>query len=820
MTTLINVNTNPSRRLLVPIVRCQIGEDVFLSGDGSLRSASVSLGEGERSSRCSFEIYDPDQRWAQKYLQASYEQGGLNSIGGGAPAAPGAAPTTIGATSGAPTSGAVVGNAAACEEAIVRECLRQGITDDNQIAYILGTAKHESANYATLTEYASGSQYEGRRDLGNVQAGDGQRFKGRGFVQVTGRSNYQKYSKILGKDFVANPQAMAAPDVSTFTLVHGMKTGTFTGARLDQYVGNGKADFYGARRTVNGTDRADLISGYAQNYKPKVAQLKQKVGGQTKPPVVAPPPKTEETPPVEIADKGCQIIISMGYQMDQMTHFTFIHQGTKFSGVDLNLTSFEGQSVRWLMTRRTKNSTYQNITLKQLAEKVAKSYGLTLEMKGDGPKFEFLDQTGITDYQLLQRECDRIGYRLYDQGKKLIIQSRGDIPLGFVLQYGVNMDSFEVHDQAQSDTGAGQAAMPTGDTATAAQPAESNATPTAETKTTLNPLTGQLDQKKKENKAASGLAGNSPPVAITGAAKPPIAPKLAQEPKKEEPKADTKGGQNAAAKASKAGEEVQNAEAPATEPDMQASASGAARVKGFPGSASFTTTEAALMITPDVPFISDGFEADFLNRVWSVDTVNHDYKGGGLKTTIRFYTPMAPKPGAAIAAAPGATATPGAPGAAQVQPTSGNPGKLANPMPGTPRGTPFDPAGRIRGRPHTGIDMSGGGGKPILASADGVVTHSGSKGGYGLSVEIKHNGSFAGWDTFYAHLRSLSVKMGQQVKRGQVVGLEGNTGASFGDHLHYEVRKGGAYVDPEVWICPPPSGTYGQGAGTPIRSRC
>jgi putative chitinase len=77
-------------------------------------------------------------------------------------------------------------------------------------AHFLSQLAHESAGFRTTTEFASGKAYEGRKDLGNTQPGDGVRFKGRGLIQVTGRANYAQMSKLLGQDFVADPKLAAA----------------------------------------------------------------------------------------------------------------------------------------------------------------------------------------------------------------------------------------------------------------------------------------------------------------------------------------------------------------------------------------------------------------------------------------------------------------------------------------------------------------------------------------------------------------------------------------------------------------------------------
>jgi putative chitinase len=83
------------------------------------------------------------------------------------------------------------------------------ITNTLRLTHFLAQCAHESGNWRYRTELASGAAYEGRKDLGNTQPGDGVKFKGRGYIQLTGRANYKSFSDFVGVDCVANPELVA-----------------------------------------------------------------------------------------------------------------------------------------------------------------------------------------------------------------------------------------------------------------------------------------------------------------------------------------------------------------------------------------------------------------------------------------------------------------------------------------------------------------------------------------------------------------------------------------------------------------------------------
>ncbi|MFA5527425.1 MAG: peptidoglycan DD-metalloendopeptidase family protein [Peptostreptococcales bacterium] len=128
-------------------------------------------------------------------------------------------------------------------------------------------------------------------------------------------------------------------------------------------------------------------------------------------------------------------------------------------------------------------------------------------------------------------------------------------------------------------------------------------------------------------------------------------------------------------------------------------------------------------------------------------------------------------------------------------------GVFAWPCPGyktitSPFGNRLHPILKVN-KLHTGTDFRVPSNSTIVAVNDGVVIHSNWLGGYGKTVMIDHGGGIV---TLYAHNNSLTVSLGEKVKKGQTIAKSGSTGQSTGPHLHFEVRVNGEYVDPMPYL--------------------
>lgn len=145
--------------------------------------------------------------------------------------------------------------------AIQAECRAQDLSLNTQIAYVLATTEWETAQTFLPVREAFWLSEDWRRQ--NLRYYP---YYGRGYVQLTWLTNYSKYSQILGVDLVNNPDLAMEPNIALFVLVHGFKTGTFTGRRIGDYINRTQTDFINARRCINGLDKAHEIAGLAERY--------------------------------------------------------------------------------------------------------------------------------------------------------------------------------------------------------------------------------------------------------------------------------------------------------------------------------------------------------------------------------------------------------------------------------------------------------------------------------------------------------------------------------------------------------------------------
>ena len=196
------------------------------------------------------------------------------------------------------------------------------------LAYDLGTCPIETGWTMQPIKEKGGAAYFAKmydirgdspakaRELGNLNPGDGIAFCGRGLVQLTGRANYRKATQrlralgllVTGLDLETNPDLAMHPDVAAPVLFIGTREGWFTGKKLSDYLGAGKADWKGARRIINGQDRAGEIALHAQafaaalkkaGYAPGAAVTKIPVPQVTAapiPPLVAPAARRSSDP--------------------------------------------------------------------------------------------------------------------------------------------------------------------------------------------------------------------------------------------------------------------------------------------------------------------------------------------------------------------------------------------------------------------------------------------------------------------------------------------------------------------------------------------
>ncbi len=136
--------------------------------------------------------------------------------------------------------------------------------DIRWIAYAFATVGHETAwTFQPINEYRAKPGTAGRANQDRYWLTG---YYGRGYVQLTWKANYEKAGKALGVDLVNRPELALEPEVAFWILVEGMHSGWFTGKKLGHYIKPGRADYVGARKIINGEDKAEQIAGYARAF--------------------------------------------------------------------------------------------------------------------------------------------------------------------------------------------------------------------------------------------------------------------------------------------------------------------------------------------------------------------------------------------------------------------------------------------------------------------------------------------------------------------------------------------------------------------------
>lgn len=135
--------------------------------------------------------------------------------------------------------------------------------DDRWLAYALATAFHETdQKMQAIEEYGKGRG----RSYGRPDPATGQTYYGRGLVQLTWKTNYEKMGKVFGADLVNNPDLVLGLALSVKIMFYGMEQGSFTGKKFSNYFNSKTEDWVNARRIINGTDKANLIAGYGRKF--------------------------------------------------------------------------------------------------------------------------------------------------------------------------------------------------------------------------------------------------------------------------------------------------------------------------------------------------------------------------------------------------------------------------------------------------------------------------------------------------------------------------------------------------------------------------
>lgn len=542
----------------------------------------VVLGQQDKASNCKIVISDPTGKVASDLIKHSVDTGGIKPLD---------VPlnTTTASTITVAGSGTALGNVATAGNGIVS---RGGIWTAELLAfadliaykevpeplgikgYYANNGNGSSLGYFPESEAqgqfppSAGTTYNVGRYQFNI--GDWKEAKGK-YASIKGYTPveqdmvmYYKLQRPSGKPQYDALKPLMAGDITTAITNAGREWASLPGSP------------YGQVQSGYTMDKAIAYYQERLAYFKGIVPTLPKAPEKTTPTPVTSPVTTDNDNSSQY--KGRKLIVTIGQQS-----FEYFHMGTKTT--EDGKTEIVGQGIRYVMSRRKRNSSYKQLSLKQLAEQVANKHGVKLSWLAPvNPTYDHIDQTGISDYQLLLRECKEVGLLMSESESVLTVKALANlVDTELTLEPGVNLISYSIEDKAIDTKSVDESGVGGQDNR----------------KVELDPKTGQLKVKAADIDIVP-TPGND----ITG----------------------------------KAASKVSGTLSPGQEGLTSVTQGQLKRVKGLPSTFIVPMDTRTLSLKPLDVLRTKGIPGEQLNRAWVVDKVTHDVVKS--TTGIECYSPI------------------------------------------------------------------------------------------------------------------------------------------------------------------------------------
>lgn len=403
-----------------------------------LVDVEVTLGQNEKSSNCTITLSDPTGEIAAGLINHSIKSGGIQQLPGSTAAPVSQLASPSGVTAGDGNVGVEAQGAAFTPQV-------KAFLDLIALREVGGVVGYKMSRewYFIAINGARFTEAEAQRPNPPYE-----RFtwtKAAGRYQIIPKTWDYIKSANPGKFNNFMPEAQDRAALWLMRKEYRNMTPYINAGNIRQAISNGRNEWTslpGAAEQQAGWTVDKALAYYEE-------RLRFYQGGAIALPVT---PKVEPEKPPEMTTapevtqdpiKGNKIIINWGEQS-----FEFYHQGTEWN--ENGITTVTGQGIRWVLNRRKRNKTVKGISLKQLATKIAAAHKVKLDWQATiDPTYEHIDQSGISDYQLLVREASFAGLFVSEEPGTLTVKSRDKIKdTGIFITKGINLVSYTIADKA------------------------------------------------------------------------------------------------------------------------------------------------------------------------------------------------------------------------------------------------------------------------------------------------------------------------------------------------------------------------------------